>query len=167
VTTSYLTSLEACQPSGNGVSETQQGYAWARGGFRNDCSSEHIGAAKGKPRLLAGLPVSRPSKTGYLLIVDPGAGVDDGIPPGVVTVGLVPAAVPLFVPVVLVPLPVLPVLAEPALPAEPAAPAAAPPPAAPPPAPPPACASAMDELIARIEAKTAVVIFMEFSFVCI
>jgi hypothetical protein len=103
-----------------------------------------------------------------LLIVDPGAGVDDGIPPGVVTVGLVPAEAPLFVPIVLlVPLPVLPALAEPALPAEPAAPVAAPPPAAPPPAPPPACASAMDELIARIEAKTAVVIFMEFSFVCI
>ena len=122
---------------------------------------------KESPACWRGSPVSRPSKTGYLLIVDPGAGVDDGIPPGVVTVGLVPAAVPLFVPVVLVPLPVLPVLAEPALPAEPAAPAAAPPPAAPPPAPPPACASAMDELIARIEAKTAVVIFMEFSFVCI
>ena len=104
-----------------------------------------------------------------MLIVDPGAGVDDGIPPGVVMVGLVPAAVPLFVPVVpLVPLPVLPVPTEPALLAEPAAPVAAAPPVPPPPAaPPPACASAMDELIARIEAKTAVVIFMRFSFVCI
>jgi hypothetical protein len=106
--------------------------------FRIYWSSEHIGAAKGKPRLGRGSPVSRPSKTGYLLIVDPGAGVDDGIPPGVVTVGLVPAAAP-FVPVVLlVPLPVLPALAEPALPAEPAAPVAAAPPVPPPAAPPPA-----------------------------
>jgi hypothetical protein len=97
-------------------------------------------------------------------MVDPGAGTEDGMPPGVDKVGLVPAAAPLFMPVVLLPpfVPVVPVpVALLALPEEPAAPvAAAPPPAAPPPVPPPACASARVELIARIEAKTAVVIFM-------
>jgi hypothetical protein len=159
------------KPSENEDSETQH---WrcsdaAKTGVPNTLVIGTRGRRKREsPVCWRGSRVSRPSKTGYLLIVDPGAGVDDGIPPGVVTVGLVPAEAPLFVPIVLlVPLPVLPVLAEPALPAEPAAPVAAPPPAAPPPAPPPACASAMDELIARIEAKTAVVIFMEFSFVCI
>jgi hypothetical protein len=92
------------------------------------------------------------------------------MPPGVDTVGLVPVAEPLFIPVVLFPpfVPVVPAPVELALPEEPAAPVAAAPPVAapPPPAPPPACANAMDELIARIEAKTAVVIFMgEFLFV--
>jgi hypothetical protein len=81
----------------------------------------------------------------------------------------VPVAEPLFIPVVLLP-PFVPVVAVEllALPEEPAAPVAAappvPPPAAAPPAAPPACASAIDELIARIEAKTAVVIFMGIPF---
>ena len=84
--------------------------------------------------------------------------------------GLVPVAEPLFTPVVLlfplvpavVPVPVeLPAVLEPAAPV-----AAAPPvPPVPPPPAPPACARAMDELIARTEAKAIVVSFMCFSFV--
>jgi hypothetical protein len=89
------------------------------------------------------------------------------MPPGVVKVGLVPVLEPLFKPVVLlfplvpaVPAPVvLPTLLEPAVPV-----AAAPPPL-PPAAPPAPCARAMEELIARTEAKAIVVSFMCFSFV--
>jgi hypothetical protein len=80
-------------------------------------------------------------------------------------VGLVPVLEPLFIPVVLlfplvpaVPAPVvLPTLLEPAVPV-----AAAPPPPAAPPVP---CARAMEELIARTEAKAIVVSFMCFSSV--
>jgi hypothetical protein len=103
-------------------------------------------------------------------MVVPGAGRDDGNPPGVVTVGLFPAAEPVFMPVVLlVPLPVAPVAVEvpvllaPELPALLAAPGAAAPPV-PPPAAPPACARAIEELIAKAEAKTIVVSFMGVSF---
>jgi hypothetical protein len=100
-------------------------------------------------------------------MVDPGAGTDEGMPPGVDRVGLVPVAEPLFMPVVLFPpfVPVVPVpvalLALPAAPVVAAAPPA--PPAAAPPAP-PACASAIVELSARTEAKATVVIFMGMSF---
>jgi hypothetical protein len=82
-------------------------------------------------------------------------------------VGLVPVAVPLFTPVEVF-APVVPVELF-ALPEEPAAaPVAAAPPVLPPAAPPPpACANAIDELIARIEARTAVVIFMGIPFCCI
>jgi hypothetical protein len=76
-------------------------------------------------------------------------------------VGYVPVLKPLLRPiddpvVLLLPLliPVVPVLVE-----LPAAPAAVSPLVPPPPAP---CASAMDELIARIEAKAIVVSFMSF-----
>jgi hypothetical protein len=110
---------------------------------------------------------SAPCRLNQRPITAPGAGVDDGIPPGVFKVGLVPVAEPLFTPVVLLfPLvpAVVPVPVE--LPAvlELAAPVAAAPPVPPPPAP-PACARAMDELIARTEAKAIVVSFMCFSFV--
>jgi hypothetical protein len=101
-------------------------------------------------------------------MVVPGAGTDDGIPPGVVTVGLLPVAEPLFMPVVLlVPLPVAPVAVEvPVLlvPELPALLAAAPP--VPPPAAPPACARAIEELIAKAEAKMIVVSFMGLSSFC-
>ena len=72
--------------------------------------------------------------------------------------------------VLLVPLPVAPVAVElpallaPELPVLLAAPVAAAPPAPPPPAAPPACARAIEELIAKTEAKTIVVSFMEFPF---
>jgi hypothetical protein len=75
----------------------------------------------------------------------------------------VPVVVPLFMPVVL-PVPAVPaVLVDEPAAAVPGAAVPLVPPLAPPPAPPPApCARAMDEVTARIEAKTIVVNFICF-----
>jgi hypothetical protein len=141
----------------------------ARSAQRDTCPDPHRvesnGAKREAPRIRGAHLLVVHCRPNYRFIVDPGAGTDDGIPPGVDTVGLVPVAEPLFIPVVLFPpfVPVVPAPVEPlTLPDEPAAPVAAAPPVPPPPAAPPACASAIDELIARIEARIAVVIFMLF-----
>ena len=86
----------------------------------------------------------------------PGAGTDEGIPPGVVKVGYVPVLKPMFGPFD------EPVVAFPLL--IPVVPATAPVVAAPP-VPPLAvlaapCARAMDDVTARTEAKAIVVSFM-------
>jgi hypothetical protein len=88
------------------------------------------------------------------LIIAPGAGTEDGIPPGVTKVGYVPVLKPLLRPfdnpVVAFPLliPMVPVPVE-----LPALRETAAPPVPPPSAPPAPCASAMDEVTARTEAK--------------
>jgi hypothetical protein len=100
------------------------------------------------------------------LIVAPGAGTEDGRPPGVTKVGYVPVLKPLLRPfddpvVLLLPLliPVVPVLVElPKLLA--IAPPAVVSPVVPAPTAPAPCARAMDELIARTEAKASVASFM-------
>jgi hypothetical protein len=139
--------------------------------------ASHPAPQKGKPRARGAPLFAAHCRLSYRFIVDPGAGTDDGIPPGVRTVGLVPVLEPLFTPgvdpvVPLVPLliPVVPVPVDPEPPTapglEPAAPVAAAPPVPPPPAAPPApCARAIEELMARTDAKAIVVSFMCFSFV--
>jgi len=98
-------------------------------------------------------------------ITTPGAGTEDGSPPGVTKVGYVPVLKPVLRPFddPVVAFPVVPVPGElPTLP-EPAAPVAAAPlvPApVPPPTAPPVCARAMDEVAARAEARAIVVSFM-------
>lgn len=95
------------------------------------------------------------------LMVAPGAGTEDGIPPGVTKVGYVPVLKPLLRlfddPAVAFPLliPVVPVPVERPTLLEPTAP-----PVPPPSAPPAPCASAMDEVTARTEAKAIIVSFI-------